>query len=97
MEGFASQEVAFAFHFVKLDDNAPALRRERTFFSHFSKRYTQIKYINVADERKFEIDTLQILVTFVLKIVYRIDNSHRFCGVCILYLYIVHVKYKFTL
>lgn len=56
-----------------------------------------MEYINVADERKFEIDTLRILVTFVLKIIYRIDNSHRFCGVCILYLYIVHVKYKFTL
>lgn len=56
-----------------------------------------MEYINVADERKFEIDTLQILVTFVLKIIYCIDNSHRFCDVCILYLYIVHVKYKFTL
>lgn len=39
------------------------------------------------DKRKFKIDTLWNLVTFVLKIVHNVGNGHLFRAIQILYLF----------
>ena len=45
------------------------------------------------DRRKFKIDALQNLATFVVTIFYHIGNIHLFCGIYI-YIYIIIKQYR---
>lgn len=42
-------------------------------------------YLMMTNKRKLRIDTLWILVTFVLEICHYVDHNHLFCDICYIY------------